>query len=287
MLLLREVIPRGEKLMLEYLKDLFLALYFFGYISTIFRIVQTVIVFFLRTMLLEEIVSPERSAETLKKDLESIASWSNKWLVTMNATKTKSMTFSLKRNKPDHPVFMLSDVPIEEVSIHEHLGLLLSNNMSWRAHILRLHQRASKQLNPLKGLKFKLPRKTLEILYKSLVRAKMEYADIVWDGCSQGESDVIEGLQYEAAKVITGVMKGTHRFSLLNETGLLKMSRRREMHKLIMFYKMVNGLSPVYLSALCPPRVSHRTLYELRGRNNLCLPRIRTEILKNPSCIHQ
>ena len=96
-----------------------------------------------------------------------------------------------------------------------------------------------------------------------------------------GESDLIESIQYEVLKIITGAMKGTHKESLLIETGLLKLSKRREMHKLVMFFKMINGFSPDYLSALCPPLVSQRTTYRLRDRNNLCFPAIRTEKLNN------
>jgi hypothetical protein len=102
----------------------------------------------------------------------------------------------------------LSEKPIDEVSCHEHLGVLLSSNMSWKVHIEKIHQNASKTLNLLKGFKFKLPRLTLEILYKSLVRSKMEYANVVWDGCIIGESDLLESVQYDAAKLISGAMKG-------------------------------------------------------------------------------
>ena len=115
------------------------------------------------TMLLEEVFSPQSAARSLNKDLNSIALWSNRWLVTMNASKTKSMTFSVKKNKPDHPILKLSEQPIDEVSCHEHLGVLLSSNMSWKAHIEKIHQNASKTLNLLKGFKFKLSRLTLEI----------------------------------------------------------------------------------------------------------------------------
>ena len=96
-------------------------------------------------MLLEEVSSPQLTAATLNNDLNVIASWSSKWLVTMNGTKTKSMTFSLKRERTQHPVLKLSENSVDEVSTHKHLGLIFSNNMSWRAQIFQLHQNASKQ----------------------------------------------------------------------------------------------------------------------------------------------
>lgn len=84
--------------------------------------------------LLNEVTSPNVSASVLNNDLKSIASWANRWLVTMNSSKTKVMVFSSKKNKPDHPLLFLNNTAIEEVPLHEHLGLTLSSNLSWRPH---------------------------------------------------------------------------------------------------------------------------------------------------------
>ena len=121
--------------------------------------------------LLEEVQSPDASALMLNNDLASISPWANQWLVTMNETKTKSMFFSLKRDKLDHPSLIMKGVAIEEVAVHEHLGLTLSSNLSWRPHVLKIHQKASRKLNLLKPLKYKLSHYTLEVLCKSVVLA--------------------------------------------------------------------------------------------------------------------
>jgi hypothetical protein len=52
-----------------------------------------------------------------------------------------------------------------------------SFNLSWR------YQKASKRLNMLKPMRLTLTRKTL--MYKSLGRSCLEYADIVRDGCNE------------------------------------------------------------------------------------------------------
>ena len=91
---------------------------------------------------------------------------------------------------------------MEDVTVHDHLGLTLSSNLSWRAHILKIHPEASKKLNLLKPLKFNLSRYTLEVLFKSLVRSSVEYADVVSDGCSESDSNLLESLQIEGAWVV-------------------------------------------------------------------------------------
>jgi hypothetical protein len=109
------------------------------------------------------------------------------------------------------------------------------------------------------------------------VRSTLEYADVVWDGCSDSDSDLLESLQFEAARIITGAMKGTHRENLLCETAWVTLKNRRKDHKLIMMYKLLNNLTPIYLSELCPISNNSRTNYNLRNNYNLSVPPSRTE----------
>ena len=172
---------------------------------------------------------------------------------------------------------ILNNNIIEDVTVHEHLRLTLSSNLSWPAHILKIHQKASKKLNLLKPLKYKLNRYTLEVLFESLVRSSLEYADVVWDGCSESDSNLLESLQIEGARAVTGALKGTNRVSLLKELSWVNRSVRRKLHKLYLMYKIVFKLAPPYLCHLCPEFVSDRSCYSLRSANNLCLPYVRTD----------
>jgi hypothetical protein len=36
----------------------------------------------------------------------------------------------------------------------------------------------------------------------------MEYRDIIWDNCTTGNSDLLESIQYESAKLVTGAIAG-------------------------------------------------------------------------------
>ena len=132
----------------------------------------------------------------------------------------------------------------------------------------------------LKGIKFKVDRTTLTKLFKSLVRPVMEYADVLWDGCTESESDLLEHVQYEAAKIVTGAMKGTSKQRLMQETGWEDMKVRRAIHKLLLYFKIVNNFCPSYLTELLPFQVSERTNYSLRTASNYSLFSSRTERFK-------
>ena len=84
------------------------------------------------TLLLDEVFSPEETANKLNNDLQTISSWADKWLVRMNASKTKSMIFSLKREKSVHPSLFMDDRVIDEIQTHRHLGVSLCSDISWK-----------------------------------------------------------------------------------------------------------------------------------------------------------
>ena len=67
-------------------------------------------------------------------------------------------------------------------------------------------------------------------LYKSLIRPMMEYADVIWDGCNEDDSELIESVQYEAARVVTGAMRGQVDPDCCTK---LEMKIRRKLHKCI------------------------------------------------------
>ena len=232
------------------------------------------------TSIFEVVHSPDNTALMLNKDLESTQRWATKWLVTINPSKTEYKTFSSKLVRPLHPDLFCNGNNISEVSNHTHLGITLSSNLTWRAHIFSVYQKASKRLNMLKGIRYKVGRDTLRKLYKSVIRPVMEYADVLWDGCNDEERELLESVQCEAGKVVTGAMRGTSRICLMAELGWEEMKVRRDIHKLICYFKKVNDLSPSYLKDLLPARVCERTHFTLRPSPNFTLFPVRRERLK-------
>jgi len=229
------------------------------------------------TTLFETVSNRADSADRLNLDLNMIVDWSNKWKVTMNPTKSKSITFSLKPNKDHHPSLFMDGKNVDEVGSHEHLGITLQSNMSWKNHIIKMCDKAYKRVNLLKPLKYKLNRATLICLYKSMVRPLLEYGDVVWDNCTIVEQQMLEHIQYEAARVVTGALKGSSSNRLRNELAWEELKSRRKIHKLVQFHKIVSHMSPHYLVELLPPTVSQKTSRFLRTNSNFNLFNCRTE----------
>ena len=121
----------------------------------------------------------------------------------------------------------------------------------------------------MRHLKTRLDRLSLQIMYFSFIRPILEYGDVIWDNVSQGLKDQLDKVQNEAARIVTGCTKLVSIIDLYQESGWETLCHRRRKHKLILFYKMVNGLTPNYLNTLVPSTVGNSCSYNLRRPNNL------------------
>ena len=121
----------------------------------------------------------------------------------------------------------------------------------------------------MKQLKFALDRKSLPSIYFSFILPVLEYADVVWDNCIQGEANELENIQTEAARIVIGSTKLVSIDTLYTETGWETLKSRRNKHKLTLFYKMKSGMSPHYLTTIIPPIVGNTSTYNLRNSNDM------------------
>ena len=232
--------------------------------------------------------NPNDAAMLLNSDLETIYKWAETWLVKFNPSKSESLLVSRKSNRNRHPPLILNNVYINEVTHHKHLGIFFSNDGTWHEHINYITSKAWQRIYIIRKLKFLLDRESLNRAYISFIRPILEYADIVWDNCTQYEIDLIEKIQIEAARVVTGATRLVSVELLYRETDWEPFYKRRYKHKMYQFYKMNNDLTPAYLTTLVPPTVAYASGYNLRGSQNFRPMLTRTPLYYKsflPSCI--
>ena len=78
----------------------------------------------------------------LQKSLDSITEWSSTNSMKINGRKTKEMTISFKKTKPQLDPITHEGIPLECVDNFKLLGIWVSNNMTWKyhvEHIIQLH----------------------------------------------------------------------------------------------------------------------------------------------------
>ena len=126
------------------------------------------------------------------------------------------MLFSF-RQTDEFPTLVFDGVEIKFVPNHKHLGLIFCDNMKWNAHIESILDRASRMIGIMGKLKYVFSRPALNQTYISFIRPVLEYASIVWDGCTDEQRNSLEKLQNEIARIVTGLIKSVSLDRLYNE----------------------------------------------------------------------
>jgi hypothetical protein len=228
------------------------------------------------TVLFIDVDKDDTAKEVLQQDLQALLDWSNQWLVKFNSTKTVQMKMSLKKCVTI-PELLMGNSKLENMESHKHLGLTISNNLSWKKHINNICIRANRQLDIMKRLKYSVDRRTLEIVYFSFIRPLLEYGSVIWDNCDQIDATLIENVQLDAGRVVSGAIRGTSHDAIYRELGWEPLKIRRERQQILLFHKMIYGQCPEYLIQLVPGRGTNLHNYNTRNQTNLLTMRCRTE----------
>ena len=137
----------------------------------------------------------------------------------------------------------------------------------------------------MRKLKFKLDRKSLQIIYFTFIRPILDSADVVWNNYTQYEVNELEKNQNETDRIVKGATK-----LVSIKTGWETLLNRRQKHKLLLFYKIKNILSPDYLSSLVLPTFGDTTNYTLWNSSNLFTVHATSQLYYNsflPSVIRE
>jgi hypothetical protein len=121
------------------------------------------------TCLFIEVDNHVIAADKVNEDLALIHDWSNKWLVSFSPQKTRDLVITNK-GQTVFPNLTFNDQIIDQVKTHKHLGVTLSSDLGWKAHMYDMGKKAYNCLGILRPLRMKIDRRSLETLYKSFIR---------------------------------------------------------------------------------------------------------------------
>ena len=205
------------------------------------------------------------AAEMLNSDLANVQSWADQWLINFSPPKTKTLLISNKGAPNNHPDLTLQGHIISSVPQHKHLGITLSNNLRWNAHINDVVTRCSKKVNMMKQFKYELDRKSLEIIYLSFIRPSLEYGDVLFAGTYESDLCKLDRLQVDAMRIVTGATERSNINLLYEDLGWPRLETQRQQHSLALMYKVVHGLAPSYLQDIMPQRPEVQGTRHLRS----------------------
>ena len=184
-------------------------------------------------MLLSIVKDPVISSNDLNHNLDIICHWTHQWKMEFNPdtiNQTTEVLFSCKKSSAHHPQLIFNGTVVAKVIEQKHLVFILDSGLSLENHLNEKIIKAKRNIGIIKHLLNFLRLKTLDQMYKALVRSHLDYCDIIYHAPSLQNQpplgvtlnsirEKVETIQYQAALAVTGTWQCSNRSKLYEELG--------------------------------------------------------------------
>lgn len=170
----------------------------------------------------------------MQDSLNKLTDWCDKNGFKISMEKTVAVLFTHRRDTVNKTLRIYGDyIKIENKA--KFLGIIFDSKLTWSDHVNYIMDKCNKRLNLLRavsGNKWGASKKTLLILYRSLIRSILDYGDIALDSMSDHNKRKLDSIQARALRVVCGAVAGTATSALQVDTGELPLQLRRLQHQL-------------------------------------------------------
>ena len=131
--------------------------------------------------------------ESLQTDLDSMATWSLKWLLRFVPYKLTSLTITDRPRQ--EKLFHVEPYAVGRSVCEKDLGVHVNNRLTFNEHIVTKVKTANKIVGAIHRSFRYLDHSTFSLLFKPLVRCHLETSVAVWSPESERHIDLMEGVQ--------------------------------------------------------------------------------------------
>jgi hypothetical protein len=183
----------GPTLFLLFINDLPSAcanpIYLFADDSTLFKIIK-------------KSDSIELYRQSIQQDLNALENWATVNRAGFNTKKCEAFLISRKTSPTPVPLFTINNAVVPNVDKIKLLGLHIDSKLLFTEHITNLAISASRALGSLIRSGRYLNIRLRAMLYKTLVRSRLEYASPIWGSSSQKYLIELDKVQNRALKFL-------------------------------------------------------------------------------------
>ncbi len=122
-------------------------------------------------------------------EVERLTSWCQDNCLSLNVSKTKELIVDFrKRQQQPYTPLMISGTPVERVSSFKYIGVNISEDLAWTAHIQTHVKKARQRLYHLRQLrKFRVSPAILKTFYSGAIESVLTQCISVWYGKSSNQ----------------------------------------------------------------------------------------------------
>jgi hypothetical protein len=247
------------------------ALLFIIYINDLKKICSHIeINFFADDTLLYVAANNVKEAESImQEEMARIYEWLCRNKLKLNASKTKMMILTNKKNvNKDEIKIEIENDKIERVSTIKYLGIMIDDRLNMHENVQFLCKKIAKKINYLARLGNKVNDYNKVTIYNAIVAPHFEYCSSMMLLCTNDDLVKLQKLQNRAMRIILRVGRRTRINDMLVTLNWMCIKQRIVFNSLLLIHKMRMNAVPQYL---CKKLQYVRDVHnrELRNMNDL------------------
>ena len=164
--------------------------------------------------------------------IDKLTRWGSTNGFTFSSTKTACMHFCNRKRYCVNPQLQMYGNPIPVAECIRFLGMLLDKRLTYVEHFKSLRLKCFKAMTVLKvvsRMAYGSDRKTMLLLYRSLIRSKLDYASIVYDSALESSKRMLDTVHHQGVRVATGAFRTSPVSSLLVDANEPPLRFRRQL----------------------------------------------------------
>ena len=137
--------------------------------------------------------------------LDQISNRCDNHHMVINPIKTKSMTITTRQKHQLSPLpldLVLNGAKIDQVSEHRLLGITVDSKLRWDSHTNNVCKTVSRRVFLLSKLRYIVDIDTRKLFFSAHTKLHIDYASVVWDGCSDVLKKRLNSLHRRAVELI-------------------------------------------------------------------------------------
>lgn len=212
----------------------------------------------------------------LQVSIDETSGWLADWRLLVNK---KSIVMEVtRRTLPSTYEITLDNHRLTKATRHKHLGVQISADLRWTAHVEYVLAKASRQLGVLRRLRSSLTRPALCLFYKVYTRPILEYASVSWCSLSATLCDRLERFQRRVAKIILRrpLFEHSDHDELLRKIGWSSLSSRRQLKLAVLGRRLATGSAPPHIQQVAFGE--RHVPYRLRRQDHFDTPIAHTQL---------
>ena len=192
----------------------------------------------------------KQTEQNIKACLSNIKEWMNNNFLKLNPTKTNFMILSSKHDIDSIPTINLSfnNCTIVPTGSITSLGVNITNMLDFGKFINKKVQICSFHLRNINHIKHSLPTQTRIILVTNLILSNLDYCNSLLIGATNKDIKPLQRIVNRSVRFIFDLKRRTHVSPFAAKAHFLPIFYRIQFKVCLIAFKIINGMSPDYLS---------------------------------------